>query len=151
MALCGLVVASASQLPGPAARNSPQGAYLQTIQVPNKQGGFDAFQQLINLNLGGTAIASDVDELDDGPAFGIWRRTGPHQLSSKFLLLDYDADGVLQTVQRVTGSSTGSAQNNLETSSGIIEVFLPFQDPTDPDAEPIQTVPFTGTATRLTF
>ena len=101
----------------------------------------EAFQSLRNINKDGTVIWSHNLEYanPDGAVFGVWKRTGRCEMTSRQLGFLYDADGVHSATGRLTEVTTFSADFQTSKTVSLEELFEPDQDPTDPDEEPVSS------------
>ena len=110
-----------------------------------------AFQSLRNIHEDGTLIWSHNFEYanPDGAVFGVWKRTGTRELTSRQVGFIYDDDGVHVFTGRITEVTTFDADFQTSESVGMEEIFNADQDPTDPDEEPIFSFEFTFTSKRL--
>lgn len=78
----------------------------------------------------------------DGPVYGTWWRTGDREITTIEIGYLFDGDGVFDVIGRVTQKITFSAEFASFESEGFEELFLPEQNPADPDAEPFTSFEF---------
>ncbi len=81
---------------------------------------------------------------------GSWTQTGPLEISSRELAFVYTQNGVPQYTARFSNVYTFSPDFKTFSLDFFEEWFLPEQDATDPDEEPVNTFSFpTFTGKRL--
>lgn len=79
-----------------------------------------------------------------GPVYGIWRQTGPLKLTTIEVGYLYNGDGSFYGTGRVREVLTFSPEFQTWSYAGREDVFLPGQDPTDPNEVPAQSFTFSG-------
>ncbi len=128
---------------------SVAGVYRNSFSV----GGTTTVDGLTTFHADGTY--NSVDDNDQVPGnwntmtHGIWKRTGPLQLTLRQINHDFDANGALEFFVRT--DLVGDFDPNLQggTFAGSVELFAASQDPLDPNATPIARIPVTGTSQRM--
>jgi hypothetical protein len=126
-----------------------------TDPTPPSQGGGPGARYLMGIQAGGTLIwnanweQGPVGGFKTSTAYGSWIQTGPQEITSKEMWFLYSHDGVHQYITRFT--TVYSFDPDFKTFSAELfeELFLPDQDPTNPDEVPVFTGGDSWTAKRL--
>ncbi len=88
----------------------------------------------------------------DGPVYGTWRQTGPRELTTTEVGLLFNGDGSFYATGRVVEVFTFDEDFQSFSYAGSEDIFLPDQNPTDPDAVPDESFGFAGgPINRLNF
>jgi len=130
------------------------GSYLMDLTAMGME-----LKVLVTLGADGTFSSEDTSDKGllsgaGGPASesdnrGSWRRSGRYEVTFTAIGFSYGPDGPLVGVGRLWGTLRFSKNFRTCSAQGQHDVFLPGQDPLDPDSVPIVSIPWTGTARRI--
>jgi len=112
----------------------------------------DGTRAVVQVHGDGTLLVGhDTDDYADGyvhetASAGVWEKTGARTGDMTIIAYTFDAAGDLYIIQR----ARARGEISLDGGSGVVvmfvDIFLPFQNPIDPDA-----VPLGGTVGPVSF
>lgn len=123
---------------------------------PSDSALFPDSKTVMNINSGGTlgwSISTEegglVPLFMSSAVYGTWRQTAPHEMRSVEVGFIYDATGSHAFTGRVAVRYTFAPDFQTFTAQFFEELFEPDQDPTDPDAQPVNSFQGSFTGTRF--
>ena len=125
------------------------GVYINRYRVANGP----EIQGITTFHADGTLNSIDQNDNDpnasDSMTSATWRRVGATQISLLQLSQSYDNTGKLARLLRVKVVADMTGDLKQAKYKGTIDVFLPSQDPSDPNTKPVAVLPLTGTIKRF--
>jgi hypothetical protein len=116
----------------------------------------DGAQQHMNIRADGTLdwygswfFGDGTGAFLDAPVYGTWSATGAREITTVEIGMLYDGDGVFEATGRVFQVFSFSPDYQTIDIAGYEEILLPDQNPTDPDAEIVDSFEFTYSMSRL--
>jgi hypothetical protein len=116
----------------------------------------DGAQQHINIRADGTLdwygswfFGAGTGTFLDAPVYGTWRRSGPREITTIEIGMLFDGEGVFEATGRVVQIITFSHDLQSASIYGVEEILLPDQDPSDPDAVPVDVFDFEYDISRV--
>ena len=115
--------------------------------------GFPALQAVTCFHADGTYTTAQSTDFTPGDFStminGAWDRTGARKIRLRDLHMNFDSANAHQYWFRSTFDMDFAHDLRSATYTGTTDLFLAAQDPLDPNAQPIFSIPFTGTTRRM--
>jgi hypothetical protein len=136
------------------------GSYLMETTLEGEPPDPSGVTLLALVKVGADGTMTSEDQSDYGafhppaPAFesnnrGAWRRTGRREVTFNAIGLSYGPDGLPAGTGRLYGTLRFNRSFSGFQGEGVHELFLPGQDPLDPDSVPMASLPWSTNGRRI--